>query len=129
MTDSDVFKVLGEEGLEKLVAAFYRRVRTDEVLGPMYEQSMRMTGETIEHAEKRLREFLVFRFGGPDRYVQERGHPRLRMRHMPFAIDPDAAKRWIALMGASMDECGIAGEMRTVMDRYFGPTAMFMVNR
>ena len=76
----NVHAIMGEEGLTRLVAAFYQRVRTDDVLAPLYPP------EDWEGAEKRLRDFLIYRFGGSDRYIQERGHPRLRGRHMPFSI-------------------------------------------
>ena len=129
MTDADLFHALGEDGLARIVSAFYRRVPADDILGPMYQQAIAHSGGSIADAEKRLLEFLIFRFGGPDRYVQQRGHPRLRMRHMPFSIDQHAARHWIAIMAASMDECAIHGETRTILDRYFAATAMFMVNK
>lgn len=74
---SSVYPVLGEEGFVRLVAAFYRQVPADELLGPMYPPN------ELAAAEQRLRDFLVYRFGGPQRYIEERGHPRLRMRHAP----------------------------------------------
>ena len=89
---------LGGEVFERLVAGFYARVRTDDILGPMYPQ------DDWEGAEERLRMFLVQYWGGPSDYQAQRGHPRLRMRHMPFTIDATAAQRWLDLMGASLDE-------------------------
>src|SRR5215218_1401072 len=62
--------------------------------------------EELTDAEARLRDFLVGRFGGPSRYIERRGHPRLRMRHMPFAVDGSARDRWMLLMGRALDEDG-----------------------
>ena len=84
MDDSEIFQAVGEDGFERLVAAFYRQVPGDDVLGPMYPP------DDLVGAEQRLRDFLVGRFGGPPRYIEQRGHPRLRMRHAPFPIDSRA---------------------------------------
>ena len=80
LLDTHVYSVIGEEGFRRLVAAFYRRVATDDILSPMYPK------KDMAGAEERLRGFLIQRFGGPDHYSQRRGHPRLRMRHAPFKI-------------------------------------------
>lgn len=127
--ESVVLRELGEAGLARVVSAFYRRVPNDDILGPMYAQSLGASSEHMEHAEGRLRDFVIFRFGGSTKYVDERGHPRLRARHMPFVIDERGARRWLALMSDAMDECAVAGEARRVLDAYFEHTAMFMVNR
>lgn len=118
-----VFRQLGEDGLETLVAAFYRRVRVDDLLAPMYPRS------DWEGAARRLRDFLIFRFGGPPRYVEERGHPRLRMRHAPFPIDSAARDRWLSLMGAAMEETGVPDPSASILGDYFALTADFMRNR
>ena len=86
----------GEAEITDLVAAFYRHVRTDDLIGPMYPD------DDWEGSEKRLRDFLIFRFGGSDRYIQERGHPRLRMRHAPFSMGIPERDRWLELMAAAM---------------------------
>src|SRR5260221_2004751 len=80
MNESEVYGAIGEEGFAQLIAAFYRHVPRDAILGPLYPP------EDLEGAEQRLRDFLVGRFGGPPRYVEQRGHTRLRMRHAPFPI-------------------------------------------
>jgi hemoglobin len=129
VTEREVFAELGEGGFDRLVAAFYTRAMADDILGPMYRAALSTSGETVEHARERLRDFLIFRFGGVQKYVEQRGHPRLRMRHMPFAIDWRGAERWIALMNAAMDEAGVSTEARTVLEPYFRQTALFMVNR
>src|SRR5215469_10644784 len=92
MAEADIYSIIGEEGFARLVAAFYRQVPDDDLLGPMYPQHDR------EGAEQRLRDFLIFRFGGPQRYIEQRGHPRLRARHLPFRINQAARDRWLQLM-------------------------------
>jgi hemoglobin len=89
----DVYALVGEEGFARLIAAFYRQVPGDPILGPMYPP------DDPAGAEERLRDFLVGRFGGPQRYMEQRGHPRLRARHMPFAVNAAARERWLQLMG------------------------------
>ena len=80
-------------------------------------------------AEQRLRDFLVFRFGGPSRYIEERGHPRLRMRHAPFQVDRSARDRWVALMDRALDQAGLPAEAEAVLRGFFHDTADFLVNR
>ncbi len=116
-------KELGEEGIGKIVAGFYRRVPGDDLLGPMYPES------DMDGAEERLRDFLLFRFAGKKDYLTKRGHPRLRMRHLPFSIGQAERDRWLMLMGASMDEAGVEGEIRDGLDAFFAEVADFMRNR
>lgn len=118
-----VMEALGEDGFARLVAAFYRRVREDDLIGPMYPPG------DWEGAERRLADFLIFRFGGSERYLQERGHPRLRMRHVPFSIGEAERDRWLKLMGAAMDEMGLSGEARVNLEAFFDQVADFMRNR
>lgn len=127
--ESDVYARLGEEGFDRLAGAFYARVPHDDVLGPMYRASLEREGGGIEDARLRLREFLIQRFGGPGRYSDARGHPRLRMRHAPFAIDLAAAQRWVDVMEGAMADAGIEEEVRETLRPYFVATAKFMVNR
>jgi hemoglobin len=123
MDDQEIFRLIGEEGFARLVAAFYRRVPEDDILGPMYP------ADDLPGAEERLREFLVFRFGGPQRYLEKRGHPRLRMRHNPFAIDRAARDRWMKLMDAALLEAALPAEADSVLREFFEGTATFMMNR
>ena len=95
----------------------------DDVLGPMYPE------HDLEGAEHRLRTFLVYRFGGPQIYLKERGHPRLRMRHMPFVVDERARDRWMSLMMAAVDEVGVAPEHRDYLETFLGDIATFLRNR
>jgi hemoglobin len=118
-----VAREVGADGLARLVAAFYRRVRTDDLIGPMYPE------QDWEGGEKRLREFLQFRFLGQPEYIENRGHPRLRMRHFPFSIGIAEADRWVALMESAMDECGTSPAARDVMLPFFAQVAEAMRNR
>ena len=102
MQEHEVYVAIGAEGLERIVAAFYRQVPHDDVLSALYPP------HDLAGAERRLREFLVYRFGGPAAYVEERGHPRLRMRHAPFRIGQVARERWLRLMDPGADGVCIA---------------------
>ena len=123
MEDNEVFPLVGEDGFARLCAAFYKQVPGDEILGPMYPQ------EDMEGAEQRLRDYLVYRFGGPRRYEEQRGHPRLRGRHMPFPIDGAARDRWVACMAKALEEAQIPAEPRHVLWDFFTNMATFMINR
>jgi hemoglobin len=79
-------------------------------------------------AEERLREFLIGRFGGPNRYVEQRGHPRLRMRHGPFKITTPARNRWIELMEAALAEVQLPAEADRALRQFFHDAATFLVN-
>jgi hemoglobin len=121
--DSELYERIGEEGFRALVARFYAAVPDDDLLGPMYP------AHDLEGAEQRLRDFLVGRFGGPQRYVEQRGHPRLRMRHAPFPVDRAARDRWMQLMGAALDETPMGPEEREFLRQFFDGVATFMINR
>ena len=123
LLDTHVYGLIGDEGFARLVSAFYKRVPGDDILGPMYE------GRDLADAEWRLREFLVGRFGGPMRYVEKRGHPRLRMRHVPFNIDKAGRDRWVALMIEAMAEADLPPEALPPLRRFFEDAATFMINR
>lgn len=118
-----VFEQLGESGLAAVVAAFYRRVRADDLIGRLYP------ADDWEGSERRLRDFLIYRCGGPARYLEERGHPRLRMRHFPFSIGAAERDRWLALMRAAMEECSVPSPSREILGAFFEQTADFMRNR
>ena len=123
LLDTQICELIGEAGLRTLVAAFYRRVPADEILGVMYPK------EDLAGAEHRLGEFFIQRFGGPGRYSEARGHPRLRLRHAPFRVDVNARNRWLELMEAAMAEVNIPPEALGVLRKYFSDTATFMVNQ
>ncbi len=118
-----IYDLLGAEVLGAIVAGFYRRVPGDAVLAPLYPK------HDLAGAEQRLRSFLLYRFGGPPDYLRERGHPRLRMRHAPFAVDQRARDRWMELMMASVDEHPTAAPHRAYLERFLGDIATFLINR
>ena len=121
--DHEVYAAIGEDGFERLVAAFYRQVPEDDILGPMYPK------EDMKGAEERLRDFLILRFGGPQRYLEQRGHPRLRMRHAPFAVGKAARDRWMAMMDRALLEARLPEDAEAVLRSFFESTATFMMNR
>jgi hemoglobin len=123
MDDQEVYALIGEDGFDRLVSAFYRQVPGDDILGPMYP------ADDLKGAEQRLRDFLIFRFGGPQRYLAQRGHPRLRMRHGPFAIGQAARDRWMAMMTRALEEAKLPAEAEAVLREFFESTATFMINR
>lgn len=123
MTDGEVYAAIGEDGFARLVRGFYAQVPADDVLGPMYP------ADDLAGAEERLRDFLIGRFGGPPRYIEQRGHPRLRMRHAPFHIDGAARNRWVVLMDRALDETRLPDEATSLLREFFHSTATFMINR
>lgn len=122
MEETNVYAVIGEEGFTGLVAAFYRQVPHDDVLDPMYPK------EDREDAEQRLRDFLIYRFGGPQRYIEERGRPRLRARHLPFRIDQAARDRWMHLMNNAFAEAALPAAAETILRTFLEQMATFMIN-
>jgi hemoglobin len=124
-----ILAAMGPDGLARLTAAFYRRVQADDLLGPMYQASLARTGEDFAHAQARLCDFLRFRIASDDKYTRERGHPRLRARHMPFLIDAPAAERWMRLMSDSIAEIGVPEPAAAQLRQYFADTAAWMINR
>ncbi len=111
-----------EQVFHDLVSAFYRRVRKDDLIGPMYPN------DDWEGSEQRLRDFLIYRFGGSDRYIQDRGHPRLRMRHAPFKIGIEERDRWLEIMNAAMEETEVPGSIALDLKVFFEQVADFMRN-
>ena len=87
----------GEETFRRIVAKFYEGVASDEVLRPLYPE------EDLGPAEERFRLFLMQYWGGPTTYSDRRGHPRLRMRHAPFAVTPRAKDHWLRHFRAALD--------------------------
>lgn len=123
MDEQNVYAAVGAAGFERLVAAFYRQVPGDDVLGPLYP------ADDFEGAEQRLRDFLIYRFGGPTTYLEQRGHPRLRMRHAPFPIGLSASDRWLQLMDRAFTEAALDSEAEQVLRSFFAHMARFLMNR
>ncbi len=113
----------GEPTFRRIVAAFYAAVADDPVLRPLYPDA------ELGPAEHRLRLFLIQYWGGPQTYGEERGHPRLRMRHAPFPIGAAERDAWLRLMRAAVDGAGLADAHRDHLMGYFESTAEHMVNR
>lgn len=122
MTDTFYDQVGGAETFRKLVAAFYEGVRSDEPLRALYPE------EDLEPAERRLRMFLEQYWGGPTTYSQERGHPRLRMRHMPFAVTPDMRDRWLLHMMSAVDTLELDATHDLILRDYLTRAAYSLVN-
>ncbi len=123
MNEKEIFAELGEQGIERMVRAFYRRVKVDDLIGPMYPE-----GEW-ERSEWRLREFLNFRLGGIERYTKERGMPRLKKRHIPFSIGIAERDRWLELMADAMEEAGVSGGVQDQLKPFFAGVADNLRNR
>ena len=123
MKDDEVYAAIGDDGFRRLVAAFYRQVPADGILGPMYP------ADDLPGAEDRLCSFLIYRFGGPPAYLEQRGHPRLRMRHAPFAITHAARDRWVQLMSNAFAEARLPADAEATLREFLGSFATFMMNR
>ncbi len=123
MTLEQIASQIGEEKLRCMVAAFYRRVRMDDLIGKMYPD------DDWAGSEKRLADFIVYRFGGPQTYLEERGHPRLRGRHMPFRIGMAERDRWLELMSSAMQEVEMPQEADLLIRSFFAQVADSMRNQ
>jgi hemoglobin len=108
---------------EALVDRFYDKVEEDPVLLRLYPEPDDLAG-----ARRRLALFLAQYWGGPTTYSEERGHPRLRMRHVPFTIGPEERDHWLAHMRASLDELAPPREVRSEFDEYLSMAAEAMRN-
>jgi hemoglobin len=115
-------EVGGFETFRRIVHTFYEGVATDEVLRPLYPE------DELDAAEERLRLFLIQYWGGPGTYSEQRGHPRLRMRHAPFAIGVRERDAWLARMRAAMDTVRLPHDADELVWRYFVSAADSMRN-
>jgi hemoglobin len=113
----------GTPFFEALVGSFYAGVATDPVLRAIYPEP------DLAAAERRLRLFLIQYWGGPTTYDDERGHPRLRMRHVPFAIGPAERDRWLLHMRAAIAAVAPPADVAAELERYFTMAAEAMRNR
>ena len=121
------FRVGGMPFFEALVDAFYDGVATDEVLLPLYPEQPDLTG-----ARRRLTLFLAQYWGGPTTYMEERGHPRLRMRHFPFHVGSLERDRWLVHMAAAVEQVGAEfstpDDITAELMAYFVPAAEHLRN-
>ncbi|MFI1201966.1 globin [Streptomyces sp. NPDC020883] len=115
-------QVGGEDTFRRLVRRFYEGVAEDPLLRPMYPE------EDLGPAEERLALFLMQYWGGPRTYSENRGHPRLRMRHAPFAVDRAAHDAWLRHMRDAVDSLGLAEGHRTQLWNYLTYAAASMIN-
>lgn len=121
--DNGLFERLGGENTFTTIArVFYQNVSEDPVLHEMYPE------EDLAPAEERLRLFLIQYWGGPSYYQEKRGHPRLRMRHMPFKVNPTAKEHWLKAMRAAVDEAKLSEADDALVWDYFERAALAMVN-
>lgn len=112
----------GHETFATIARVFYEGVADDPVLAPMYPE------KDLAPAEERMRMFLEQYWGGPTAYSETRGHPRLRMRHLPFAVTPEARDRWLAHMMAAVDAAALAPEWDAALRDYLSRAAHSLVN-
>jgi hemoglobin len=124
MGDETVYEIVGGMPFfEKLVGDFYDEVEADPVLLDLYPEP-----DDLGPARERLTLFLAQYWGGPTTYSDERGHPRLRMRHAPFVIGPAQRDRWLRAMRLALDEAGVSPALRIRFDTYFDMAAEGMRN-
>lgn len=112
----------GMETIAAIVERFYAGVAEDQVLRPMYPE------EDLGPAAERFTLFLAQYWGGPTTYSDERGHPRLRMRHAPFPVSPNAAQHWLHHFRDGLDSVDLTPEQREQFWDYVTHAAQFMVN-
>lgn len=112
----------GQITFDRIVERFYEGVVTDPLLRPMYP-------EDLTAGKRHLALFLAQYFGGPSTYSEERGHPRLRMRHFPFAIGLAERDAWMGHMRAALEAETLAPDVRAALVEYFERAATFMINR
>lgn len=118
----DLYDRIGEQGFAQLARVFYEGVAQDELLKPMYPE------EDLGPAERRLKMFLEQYWGGPDTYQQERGHPRLRMRHAPYKIGPKAREAWLSHMRKAVDSLELSPLDEAQLWDYLERAAHAMLN-
>jgi hemoglobin len=115
-------RIGGAETFDRLVRSFYEGIQGDSVLWPMYPQ------EDLEGAIWRLSAFLQQYFGGPQTYSERRGHPRLRMRHAPFHVNPEAREHWLGHMRRALDSLELSPLDEAELWDYLDRAAHSMVN-
>lgn len=122
MSEQTVYAQIGAETIRRLVEDFYSRLEQDPELRSIFP-------EKLERGKEGQYLFLVQYFGGPGDYSEQRGHPRLRMRHAPFPIGPHESELWLGHMLDAIEAVGIPEPARTTMREYFQKAAPFMVNK
>ncbi len=124
MLNKSVYDLMGGEGTFRLlVERFYARVAGDPLLRPIYPEP------DLAGATERLTLFLIQYWGGPSTYTERRGHPRLRLRHAPFAIGRAERDAWLQHMTAAVDSLELATAIRKALLDYFEAASLAMINR
>jgi hemoglobin len=118
---TEIYAQIGDAPFYELVEAFYAGVETDPVLRPLYP-------DDLTQAKTHLALFLIQRFGGPTQYQTERGHPRLRMRHVPFQIGPAESDAWLRCMFHALDTVPAFTPFAPILQKYFADSAAFLIN-
>ncbi|MFT4188883.1 MAG: globin [Aeromicrobium sp.] len=122
MTTTFYEEIGGRATIERIVQVFYEGVADDPLLRPMYPE------EDLGPAAERFTMFLEQYWGGPTAYSEQRGHPRLRMRHAPFPVTPTSARRWLTHFRAGLDAVSLTPEQDAAFWDYVVRAASFMVN-
>lgn len=112
---------IGDENIKTLIHDFYLEIQKDEILRPMYK-------ENLVEAEERLYLFMVQYLGGPQTYNEQRGHPKLRQRHVNFKLDEKAKDNWLRNMEIALSKSNIGKEEKEYLWTYFQKTAEFLKN-
>jgi hemoglobin len=123
LLNREVYTLIGTEGFTRLVAAFYDQIVKDDLIGPMYPQ------DDMEGAEERLREFLIFLFGGPQNYLKLRGLPRLGARHAKFFIGQAARDRWMQLMENAFVKTALPPDVEKTLRTVFDKMSTSLINQ
>ena len=123
MNNREVYSLVGAEGIRRLVAAFYRQIPQDSILGAMYPK------HDLEGSEKHLRDFLIFLFGGPHDYMKQRGQPSLSARHTALFIDQAARDRWMQLMNNALAEVALPPQVEQLLRKVFDQMSTSLINR
>src|SRR5262245_56229825 len=117
-----IYAEIGEDTFHQLTRAFYGGIAQDPLVRPLYPEA------DLEPSRRRLALFLIQYFGGPRTYSEERGHPQLRGRHMPFTITPSHRDAWMGHMRSALASLDLAEDTRQAMERYFEDASTFLVN-
>lgn len=117
-----IYEIVGEEKIRTLAKLFYEGIAKDDLLRAMYPKD-------LAPAEERFALFLIQFFGGPTTYSDQRGHPRLRMRHFPYAIDIEARNQWMKHITTAMEQLDLQDDVKDYMNQYFERASLHMMNR
>jgi len=117
-----MYDKIGEQNIRRLIHDFYTGVKEDPVLSPLYKGD-------FEGAQERLTLFMIQYLGGPQAYSEQRGHPALKRRHVPFPVKDDTISHWLKNMKNALEKSEIKPDHKDFLWRYFKHTAEFLRNR